>query len=94
MTSFVKAINLRDGDDITATNGVKGLSVQEIFSNIFVINFARHDTTANTLAFSFLLLAAYPEVQEWVAKEVRTITKDLGDEAWAYNELFLKLKRC
>jgi cytochrome P450 len=94
MTSFVKALDLHGKDDTIATKGGKGLSVEEIFGNIFVINFAGHDTTANTLAFSFLLLAAYPEVQRWVAEEVRTVTKDLGDEDWAYNELYPKLKRC
>jgi cytochrome P450 len=94
MTSFVKALDVHEKDDTTATKGPRGLSVDEIFGNIFVINFAGHDTTANTLAFSFLLLSAYPEVQEWIAEEVCSVTKDLKDDQWAYNELFPKLKRC
>ncbi|KAF2790090.1 cytochrome P450 [Melanomma pulvis-pyrius CBS 109.77] len=94
MTSFVRALDVHAKDDTTATKGPRGLSVDEIYGNIFVINFAGHDTTANTLAFSFLLLAAYPEVQQWIAEEVSTVTKDLQDIDWAYNELFPKLKRC
>ncbi|KAJ5710653.1 hypothetical protein N7488_004809 [Penicillium malachiteum] len=43
----------------------KGLSVDKIFGNIFVINFAGHNTTANTLSFAMLLLAANPDVQDW-----------------------------
>ena len=46
-------------------NKLKGLTL-EIFGNIFVTMFAGRDTTANTLAYAMLLLAAYPEVQDWV----------------------------
>ena len=56
----------------------KGLTVDEIFGNIFVINFTGHDTTANTLAFSILLLAANPEVQYWVAEKLREVVEN-GD---------------
>jgi hypothetical protein len=71
----------------------KGLSVDEIFGNIFVINFAGHDTTANTLAFSILLLAAYPGVQSWLAEEVARETYGVEPENWKYNELFPRLVR-
>ncbi|KAB8230943.1 uncharacterized protein BDW43DRAFT_313513 [Aspergillus alliaceus] len=40
----------------------KGLSEEEIIGNIWTINFAGHDTTANTLAFVLLLLATYQDV--------------------------------
>ena len=71
----------------------KGLSIDEIFGNIFVINFAGHDTTANTLAFAMLLLAANPEVQEWVAEELHTVT-DRECETSEYNTSFPHLNRC
>lgn len=67
MTSFIRALDVRTKDFEGSAS--QGLSVDEIFDNIFVINFAGHDTTANTLAFSTLLLAAYPDVQNWVAEE-------------------------
>ncbi len=64
MTSFVRALGRAQSPRVAAADGKedkdarKGLSVDEIFGNIFVINFAGHDTTANTLAFSVLLLSA------------------------------------
>lgn len=97
MTSFVRALNTNQKEDKKedTTPGVpKGLSINEIFGNIFVINFAGHDTTANTLAFCMILLAANPDVQEWVGEELQEILGNFGDQKWDYNELFPKLKRC
>jgi cytochrome P450 len=91
MTSLVQASNLYEAKS-KDFKSIKGLSVGEIFGNIFVINFAGHDTTANTLAFAVLLLATAPEVQNWVAEEVRKITEDVDD--WDYGFLFPQLIRC
>lgn len=102
MTSFVGALDIHQRDELLNMNGSnssvgqsksKGLSIDEIFGNIFVINFAGHDTTANTLAFSMLLLAANPEVQDWVADELQVITP-CDSEKWDYHPLFSDLKRC
>ena len=95
MTSFVRALDIHHKGD----SSPRGLTVDEIFGNIFVINFAGHDTTANTLAFAALLLAAYPDVQDWVAEELRAVFgKEQGrDKAcpdWDYNEIFPRLLRC
>ncbi|GKZ57622.1 hypothetical protein AnigIFM60653_012028 [Aspergillus niger] len=97
MTSFVRAMDLKqkvDEEGKTKTSGSppKGLTVDEIFGNIFVINFAGHDTTANTLSFGLLLLAAYPEVQDWVAEELDGLDEDNIKEH--YGELFPRLLRC
>lgn len=91
MTSLVKASNTHDtkGDGPSQPHG---LSVEEIYGNIFVINFAGHDTTANTLAFSMYLLATEPTVQAWVAEEVRSVIADEDD--WDYARLFPQLLRC
>ncbi|KAF2676004.1 cytochrome P450 [Lentithecium fluviatile CBS 122367] len=96
MTSLVRA-----GDSYAQAQGgsgskrrTTGLSVDEIFGNIFVINFAGHDTTANTLAFSMLLLAAYPEVQEWLAEEVMQVVDGRTVEEWEYRAVFPRLVRC
>ncbi len=98
MTSFVRALGTHRKEDATAKSNEdqhsKGLTVDEIFGNIFVINFAGHDTTANTLAFSMLLLAANPEVQDWVAEEVREVTMNDHSEDWDYSQAFSELKRC
>ncbi|KAE8413511.1 cytochrome P450 [Aspergillus pseudocaelatus] len=92
MTSFVRAMNLKQENAMCKANAAppKGLTTDEIFGNIFVINFAGHDTTANTLSFGLLLLAAYPEVQDWVAEELLLLTDTKG----RYADLFPKLNRC
>lgn len=73
-----------------------GLTDEEIFGNIFVFNLAGHETTANTLAVSLVLLAANPECQEWLAEEVHRVLGDdsAGSESWKYEESFPKLQRC
>lgn len=99
MTSFVRALDTHRKDASTVKNDAnqslaKGLTVDEIFGNIFVINFAGHDTTANTLAFTMLLLAVNPEVQDWVFDELQELTKDGEDAKMDYSLLFPKLLRC
>jgi cytochrome P450 len=99
MTSFVRALDTHRKEEANVKNDTgqslsKGLTVDEILGNIFVINFAGHDTTANTLAFGMLLLAANPEVQDWVAEELREVVKNVDSENWDYSVLFPELKRC
>ncbi|KAM0129220.1 hypothetical protein ACHAP3_007953 [Botrytis cinerea] len=53
MASLVRALGAHQKEEIassrqTAQSPSKGLTVDEIFGDIFVINFAGHDTTANT----------------------------------------------
>jgi cytochrome P450 len=92
MTAFIRALDARTKD--SGGSASQGLSVDEIFGNIFVINFAGHDTTANTLAFSTLLLAAYPDVQQWVAEEINGVISETASSDWDYVELFPRLLRC
>jgi cytochrome P450 len=70
----------------------KLISQDEVIGNIFVFNFAGHDTTAHSLAYTFMLLSAYPEVQEWMAEEIRYVMKD-GDVLSADYSMFPKLVR-
>ncbi|PWY64733.1 putative cytochrome P450 monooxygenase [Aspergillus sclerotioniger CBS 115572] len=93
ITSFVRAMDLKQKEDAkgkASGSPPKGLSIDEIFGNHFVINFAGHDTTANTLSFAMVLLAAYPEVQDWVAEELHMSRDTKGQ----YTDLFPKLNRC
>ena len=98
MTSFVRALKDHEKkvDDKHNSSGPssQGLTVPEILGNLFTINFAGHDTTANTLAFAMLLLAAYPEVQGWITEEVREVIEHENVETWNYDLLFPRLKRC
>ena len=76
------------------TRDLKALSVDEILGNIFVFNFAGHDTTAISLAYSLLLLVAHSEAQDWIAEELNFYLRDGDSESWKYEEVFPKLKRC
>jgi cytochrome P450 len=99
MTGFLRAsrgpTSVTQSPQLGAIRSDQTLSTQEIYGNIFVINFAGHDTTANTLAFSLLLLSVHPEVQAWLAEEIDYVNKLHGKiESWTYVECFSKLKRC
>lgn len=71
----------------------RGLSESEVYGNIFVYNFAGHDTTAITLSWTMYLLAAHPEVQDWIGEEIIEFNKDGNASKWDYNETFPRLKR-
>ncbi|KAM0809428.1 hypothetical protein AB5N19_09771 [Seiridium cardinale] len=97
LSGFVRAADLYHHESAANPDfkgGKKGLSPDEIYGNLFVINFAGHDTTANTLAFATLLLAAHPDVQLWLAVEIKAVTKDRPIEEWDYKELYPRLNRC
>ena len=73
----------------------EALADDEIYGNLFIFSFAGHETTANTLTYSIFLLAAFPEWQDWIAEEVRTVC---GDEETldspVYEKLYPRLNRC
>ncbi|KAF4626589.1 hypothetical protein G7Y89_g11573 [Cudoniella acicularis] len=73
---------------------IKPLTDAEIFGNIFVFNFAGHDTTAISLAYGVLLLVANPEVQDWIHEEINHFSKHKGLSTLKYKDTFHKLKRC
>lgn len=72
-----------------------GLTESEIFGNIFVFNFAGHDSIAITLTYMITHLAAYPEVQQWIAEEIEHVCKNPEDGTLVpYGEAYPRLKRC
>jgi len=71
-----------------------GLTEEAIYGNIFLFNFAGHDTTAHTLAFAIVLLATRPDVQDWISEESRYVLGDQHVDSWSYSEVFPRLKRC
>ncbi|KAK8079208.1 cytochrome P450 monooxygenase [Apiospora phragmitis] len=85
VTSLVRAI------DHVSKRGV--LSLEETLGNVFMINFAGLDTTANVLAFMIMRLAAEPDLQDWVHEEILAITQGRPVEDWEY-DLFPRFKRC
>ncbi|CAD6445644.1 b9eaa774-2cf2-4e9f-826b-e6514ce54bdb [Sclerotinia trifoliorum] len=90
MTSLVRASQAESKE--ASSHG--GLTEQEIYGNIFVFNFAGHDTTANTLAFGIALIATRPDVQAWIAEEIKEVFGDQEPETSNYAEIFPRLKRC
>ncbi len=73
---------------------LKGLTDDEIYGNLFLYNFAGHETTGNLLTYSILLLAAYPQWQAWLAEEIEEVFGGQPyNQAWDYNQ-FPRLKRC
>ncbi|KAK3367453.1 cytochrome P450 [Podospora didyma] len=71
-----------------------GLTEAEIYGNIFVFNFAGHDTTANSFTFAIYFLAAYPEVQDWLSEEINRVVGHRPVDEWDYRSDFPRLKRC
>ncbi|EJD03464.1 cytochrome P450 [Fomitiporia mediterranea MF3/22] len=65
--------NESKSEETTANNNKRTLTDGQLFSNIFTFLLAGHETSAHTLAFAFLLLAIYPDVQSKVRAEVYRI---------------------
>ncbi|KAK7917814.1 hypothetical protein PG985_011422 [Apiospora marii] len=72
----------------------ESLTESEIYGNMFAINFAGHDTTANTFTFALYFLAAHPEVQDWISEEIQSVLGDREPQEWDYRTDFPRLKRC
>ncbi|KAL8843793.1 MAG: hypothetical protein Q9176_001755 [Flavoplaca citrina] len=73
----------------------KPLSIDEILGNIFIFNFAGHDTTSISLAYAIFLLAAHPKVQDWISEEIDFYLGSEPDPTkWQYETTFPKLQRC
>ena len=70
------------------------LTEAEVYGNIFVYNFAGHDTTAITFGWTLYLLAAHPEVQDWLFEEIQFYFRDLDSASESYDAVYPKLKRC
>lgn len=71
----------------------KTLTIDEILGNVFVFNFAGHDTTAIVLASSLYSLVAHPDVQDWISEEMNYYLPGEDPESWVYHTHYSKLKR-
>ncbi|KAJ4289897.1 hypothetical protein N0V90_011230 [Kalmusia sp. IMI 367209] len=58
---------------VRASMDEKLITQDEVIGNIFVFSFAGHDTTSHSFAFTFMLLAAYPDVQKWMTEEIQYV---------------------
>ena len=98
MTSLIRASTeealAKENCDQSRAGDHEGLTESEIYGNMFVFNFAGHDTTAHTLAFAVVILSAHPSVQDWISEELRHVLGQQEPENWNYYDSFPKLKRC
>lgn len=77
LSSLIKASNeeaskFSNGSTGTPSGG-GGLTESEIYGNMFVFNFAGHDTTAHTLMSAIAFLAAKPHVQDWLSEAAHRV---------------------
>lgn len=67
------------------------LTQEEINGNLFVFTSAGYETTANTMGFAVILLALYPEWQDWIQEEIHSLVT--SDPILEYEKVFPKCKR-
>lgn len=68
-----------------------GLSDSEILGNAFVMILAGHETTANSIHFSLLLLAMTPSSQRNLQTEVTALYGDTDPSEWDYDKTINQL---
>ncbi|KAK8079413.1 hypothetical protein PG997_007231 [Apiospora hydei] len=75
------------------TDPATRLTERELYGNMFIFNFAGHDTTTHSIVFSLMHLAINPDVQEWISEEICSVFGDSPVSEWDYSN-FPRLKRC
>ncbi|CAG8273734.1 unnamed protein product [Penicillium salamii] len=69
----------------------KFLTEQEISGNLFTFTAAGFDTTANTMGYAVILLTEYPEWQDWIREELKSLDEDVTK--WKYDIVYSKCPR-
>lgn len=93
MSALIRASE--EANELRQNGSMEGLQDEEIFGNIFVYNLAGHETTANTVASAIVLLAAYPEWQDWIAEEIDIVFgSGENTKVVSYEDAFPRLRRC
>ena len=90
---LVHASELAKKSTLEGKETKSGLTDEEIFGNIFAYNLAGHETTANTVATALILLAAFPQYQDWLSEEIDNVLGTSKD-ASHYENAFPRLHRC
>lgn len=63
------------------------LNDEELFGNIFIYNLAGFETTSTQLTYSLPLLAANPDVQDWIREEIDDVMSRTSSYEEAYPQL-------
>ncbi|KAF2136195.1 uncharacterized protein K452DRAFT_280347 [Aplosporella prunicola CBS 121167] len=71
----------------------QSLTEGEMISNLFIFTAAGFETTATTLAYAMVLLARYPEWQEWLLEQVDELVSADEPEAMEYTTIFPQATR-
>ena len=77
----------------TSTSSGNPLSEDEMIGNLFIFTAAGFKTTAAALVYGIVLLARYPQWQEWILEEVDELTSIDGTEAMEYAVMYPKCIR-
>ena len=96
MSQLVQASEHGDSESKTAAESkTKALSDEEMMGNLFVFTAAGFDTTANSISYALVLLARYPQWQDWLIEEVDNIlpTNVTIDDELDYASVFPKATR-
>jgi len=67
------------------TQGLAALTDSEVMGNLFVFMLAGHETSANSIHFSLLLLAIHPSTQKKVQEELDEIFQGRPISEWDYD---------
>lgn len=68
-----KSAEVRREDLKEKSNRDQGLSDTDIYGTLFALNQTGHDTSKSVLGSTLYLLAAYPEVQQWLRSEIVSV---------------------
>ncbi|EIN08440.1 cytochrome P450 [Punctularia strigosozonata HHB-11173 SS5] len=77
-------------DDVNGEGGAGTLSDMDLKGNIFIFMLAGHETAAHTLAFTFGLLALYPQEQEVLYQQIMSIIPDGRTPTYEEMNLFTR----
>jgi cytochrome P450 len=95
MSQMLEASEAAQNEDSKVKDGrkSKALSDEEIIGNLFVFTAAGFDSTANTVAYTLVLLARHEEWQQWVLEEVDQIVPRDATADFDYAAMFPKVTR-
>ncbi|KAL2833611.1 cytochrome P450 [Aspergillus pseudoustus] len=67
------------------------LSKDEIVGNAFVLALAGTSSTADSLKYSIVHMAMYPDIQEWMIQDIDAAFEDVADDEWEMTALVPRL---
>lgn len=94
MAMLIKVLDQPDESPREKVEGSRrtGMSTDEVQGNLFILSIAGFETTANTMAYAFVLLAVYPEWQEWLIEEIDLVASLQSENV--YGKTYPNLVRC